>query len=95
MEIPQLRDWGASATPEMSARLVALLKFKKSTKKHRFVLQFYQYFTGRRSFKAETAVKIAEAMQTVKSEFPDAPEPLSQRDLCATCARCPLFQDSK
>lgn len=95
MEIPQLRDWGASATPEMSARLLDILNFKTRSKKHGFILQFFQYCTGRRSFKAETAIKIAEAMQTVKSEFPDAPAPLSQRDLCATCARCPLFQDSK
>ena len=91
MEIPQLRDWGASATPEMSARLIELLHLKK----RKFILQFFQYYTGRRSFKAETAIKIVEAMQTVKSEFPAAPAPLSQRDLCATCARCPLVQDSK
>ena len=95
MEIPQLRDWGASATPEMTARLLEILNFKTRLRKHGFMLQFFQYCTGRRSFKAETAIKIAEAMQTVKSEFPTAPAPLSQRDLCATCARCPLVQDSK
>ena len=91
MEIPRLQAWGALATPAMSARLIELLHLKK----RKFVLQFYQYFTGRRSFKAETAIKIVEAMRTVKREFPDAPEPLLQRELCITCARCPLFQEPK
>lgn len=90
--LKKLLRWWTKATPEERTRLAEIAQSKRTYIRSHVI-------SGRRTVSPDLAARIEEGVRvinmdrmtaTTKEYFVDALPYLDRRDLCETCAQCPL-----